>query len=169
MLTAPRIEEFLLGEKTASLNSRWSIMSDPTGCPFCIREFKGSIVREDDLFVSFLPNLQLVRGHTLIIPKRHIEPPDTLTDSEAVAIMHEVERLRSRMLERLGKGVDFWQKSRPDVPEGFNGTKVDHIHFHILPSSPGSEIYDKGIVWTLDRFAEPIGEDIQETISWLRQ
>jgi len=143
-------------------------MSEATDCPFCLREFKDRIISENEFIVSFLSNLQLARGHALVVPKRHVAPPDTLTDDEKLAVMHEVERLRARMLDGLGKGVDVWQKSRPYVPQGFNGTKVDHIHFHVLPCNPGSELYDKGIVWTRDRFTEPSTQDIEEMLAILR-
>jgi diadenosine tetraphosphate (Ap4A) HIT family hydrolase len=118
--------------------------------------------------MSFLPNMRLTPGHTLVIPKRHIEPPGMLTAEEARAIMQEIERLRSRMLEKLGSGVDIWQKSRPDLPQGHNGTKVDHIHFHVLPSRPGTELYEKGIIWTFDHFSPTTEEEADEVIPLLR-
>src|ERR1700733_3434830 len=92
-------------------------------CPFCNRTFEKVIVYENDFIVSFLPNMRLVQGHTLIIPKRHVEPPDALTIEESLAIMQEAERLRVSMLKHFGNGVDIWQKSRPDLPQGHNGTK----------------------------------------------
>jgi diadenosine tetraphosphate (Ap4A) HIT family hydrolase len=112
--------------------------------------------------------MQLVRGHALVIPKRHVEPPETLTHEESSALLQEAERLRVCLLKHFGKGVDIWQKSRPYLPEGHNGTKVDHLHFHIIPSEPGNEIYDKGIIWTFDHFTPVTSEDIEEVIPLLR-
>jgi diadenosine tetraphosphate (Ap4A) HIT family hydrolase len=142
--------------------------SPEQACPFCQRLFSKTIIHENDLTVSFLPNLRLVRGHALVIPKRHVEPPELLTPEESVAIMQEIERLRLLMLEHFGPGVDVWQKSRPQLPQGHNGTKVDHIHFHVLPSDPDSEIYEKGIIWTFDHFSPTTEQEAGEVIPYLQ-
>lgn len=142
-------------------------MSDIQDCPFCKSGFGARILYEDSLIVSFIPSLQLARGHTLIIPKRHAEPPAPLTTEEAAAIMREVDRLRNLLLKHFGKGVDVWQKSRPFLPQGHNGTKVDHLHFHVIPSSPGDELYETGLVWTRNRFSRISEQDLREVMSLL--
>jgi histidine triad (HIT) family protein len=144
-------------------------MSTEADCPFCRPLPQSALVYENDLVVSFLPSMRLALGHALVVPKRHVEPPSTLTADEARAIMQEVERLRSRMLEHLGNGVDVWQKCRPDLPQGHNGTKVDHLHFHVVPSKPGAELYDRGIIWTFDHFSPTTEEEASEVIPLLSQ
>jgi diadenosine tetraphosphate (Ap4A) HIT family hydrolase len=144
------------------------LMSTAADCPFCNRSYQKFIIYETDLLVSFLPNLRLRRGHALVIPKRHVEPPQPLTTDESLAIMQEIERLRTSLLKHFGDGVDVWQKSRPRLPQGHNGTKVDHLHFHVLPSRPGDEIYETGLVWTLDHFTSTPDSDAADVVPMLK-
>ena len=134
-------------------------MTRPEQCPFCIpsEDIRHRTIYEDDIIKSFLSKPRLTKGHVLISPKRHVAPPDSLTSQEKLATLDEIERLRLVMLAEIAQGVDVFQKSRPNVPEGTNGTKVDHIHFHVIPNNPGDELYDRGLLWTPDKF-NPLDE-----------
>jgi len=88
------------------------------------------------------------KGHSLVVPRRHVVPgEDLLTTDEILAIEHETQRLERILLSLGYMGVDSFQKTRPLIPEGTNGTKMDHYHRHIIPSSPGLNLYDDGIAW----------------------
>ncbi|HEV2412615.1 MAG TPA: HIT domain-containing protein [Candidatus Saccharimonadales bacterium] len=103
---------------------------------------------------SFLSNPRLLGAtvHALVIPNRHIIDPRHLTRVERWSLDVEIEILRAVMLGKLGlKGTDVWQKSRPDIAE--SAIKRDHVHWHVVGSQPGDQVYDTGIVWTPDRFA----------------
>lgn len=140
-------------------------------CIFCNipPEIDARIIYEDDLIRSFLSDPQLTRGHTLVVPIRHIEPPEPLKFEEAQAITTETERLRINMLNNLGRGVDIFQKSRPDIPEGHNGTKINHLHYHVLPSNPGDEMYDRGLMWTPDHFLPLNPDEMAELVPVLQR
>ena len=100
-------------------------------------------------------------GHVLIVPNRHVERPDELTDEETLAVYREAQRLITAMLGTFAKGVDTWQKTRPDMPEG--KIKVNHVHVHVLPSIPGDELYDTQLRWTADKFS-PLPENDDKKI-----
>ena len=73
----------------------------------------------------------------------------------------EVERLRGAMLKMGYKGVDVFQKTRPEVAEGHNRTKMHHLHAHVVPSNPGDEIYERGLVWgSSNSFSVPSSEEL---------
>ena len=146
-------------------------MSRPEDCPFCDPgEIGWRLIHEDEKVLSFLSNPRIVRGNALVVPRRHIEPPEPMTDQEMIAVFSETERLRSVMLGRLAfLGVDVFQKTRPQVAQGHNGTKVNHLHFHVLPSYPGTELYDTGVIWTPDRFSPLTREEAAELIPLLRK
>ncbi len=145
-------------------------MTSPENCIFCMTppEVVDRIIYEDDLVRSFLSSPRLTKGHALVIPKRHVEPPETLTLDEAQAIREEAERLRQAMLDSFAEGVDFFEKTRPHVPEGHNGTKMNHLHIHVLPSNPNSEMYERGIIWTRDHFSQLTIEETDEMIPILQ-
>jgi ATP adenylyltransferase len=133
-------------------------MTNETLCPFCTIDTKrNSIIRKNELMTSFLSNPRLMPGHALVVPNRHIETPADLTAEETLAIYEEAQRLVSVMLSTIAKGVDTWQKTRPDMPQG--KIKVDHVHVHVLPSNPGDEIYATQLRWTADAFSPRSDEE----------
>lgn len=145
------------------------------GCDFCLPEsFQDRIIYEGPLAISFLSDPKLVRGHALVVPRRHVVPDiDIVRDPEAVAIQEEIERLRSTMLGSSAiraLGVDVFQKTRSQVPQGHNGTKMNHLHQHVLPSRPGDELYDRGIIWGDPSNWQPLGtEERDEMVKALRE
>jgi diadenosine tetraphosphate (Ap4A) HIT family hydrolase len=119
-------------------------------CSFCDPAELAERVIHNDLssVFSVLSNPSMTEFHSLIIPRRHVEPTnDILTEEEIVETEYEKDRLTD-IFRALGfKGVDTFQKTRPDVPQGTGGTKMNHLHTHILPSNPGTELYERGLMW----------------------
>lgn len=138
-------------------------------CDFCVGVESWRLVNEDQHMRSFLSIQRLAKGHTLVTPKLHAEPPVHLSPQERDAILFEIERLQGAMIGRLAAGVDTWQKTRPEVAEGSNGTKMNHLHTHVIPSQPGDEVYDKGLIWTPDRFVPLTKEEAEEVLPILRK
>jgi diadenosine tetraphosphate (Ap4A) HIT family hydrolase len=125
-------------------------------CDFCgIAESEPNrIILHNESVTSFLsrPTLAGSRVHALIVPNRHVVLPHEMTDEEVLATLREADRLGQIMLETAAlavRGVDRWQKTRPDVAEG--AIKRNHIHTHVLGSGPGSSLYDKAIHWGGDQ------------------
>lgn len=97
-------------------------------CPFC-RLPPERIITDHPLCVAIRDGFPISKGHTLIIPKRHIASFFDCTDAE-----------RSAFLEIL-------QLSKTDIdaslhPDGYNigindgpaaGQTVAHLHIHLIP------------------------------------
>lgn len=121
-------------------------------CAFCSPEaFLGRTISQNELAIAVLSSPRLTPGHSLVIPKRHIEPPDTPTDEEIVAIFRLIHPLQARILGGLAAGTDIWQKSRPRVEQ--NDVKVNHTHYHVIPSNPGNPRYEGVHDWRHEQFA----------------
>lgn len=118
------------------------------------------------MVTSILSNPRLMPGHALVVPSRHVETPADLTAKEVTAIYTEAQRLTSTMLRSIAQGVDTWQKTRPEVPEG--KIKVDHLHVHVMPSNPGDELYDTQLRWTADKFSSLTRDEAKEMQAILR-
>src|SRR4051794_17155998 len=105
-------------------------MSSGEACSFCNpNELEDRIINESDLFISFLSHPRLAAGHSLVIPRRHIEMPMALHTDEITEIFSEIQRLQYQMMVgKLAIGCDVWQKYLPVVPE--DGVKMNHVHFH---------------------------------------
>lgn len=127
-------------------------------CAFC--ETTGiaeRLISTNDLASAFLSSPRLMPGHTLVIPNRHVELPSELSPEETVAIFELIKLIHTKLLGSIALGVDIWQKSRPQVDQ--DGHKVDHVHFHILPSSPGEELYDEALNWRRSEFNSLAAEE----------
>lgn len=137
-------------------------------CAFC--SFKPNdprIINFGEHVISFLANPRITPGHCLVIPKRHVDDPRDLSDIELVAINREMDRLTTKLLQNH-KGVDRWQKYRPEVAEG-TGAKMNHVHFHLLPSNPGEDLYDKALKWG-EGAHQPLSEsELKQTIKDMRE
>ena len=88
-------------------------------------------VAENEQFYAFLDINPLVKGHTLVVPKREVDYIFDLDDSE-VAAMHV-----------FAKGVALAiQKAFPckKVGEAVIGLEVPHAHIHLIPIQKESDM-----------------------------
>lgn len=113
-------------------------------CPFCdLDAEKTRIVRESDLSVVILSNPRLLEGHTLVLPKRHIEEPWQLTVAETTDIFELIWWAEAKLLAGPAAGVDIRQNYRPFLPEG--SVKVNHVHFHLVPRTNEDKLYQQSM------------------------
>ena len=95
-------------------------------CPFCD---EANYEREGDLAFTKTDSYPVSKGHTLVIPKRHISSYFECTDAERLELWSLVEEVKA-LLERTFE------------PDGFNiginigaaaGQTVPHMHIHVIP------------------------------------
>lgn len=119
----------------------------------------------NNLATAFLSSPRLMPGHTLVIPNRHIELPSELSKEETTALFELINPIHAKLLGSLAVGVDIWQKSRPQVVE--DGHKIDHVHFHVLPSTPGEELYGEALNWRRSQFGPLANEERNQILMLL--
>jgi histidine triad (HIT) family protein len=100
-------------------------------CKFVKGEIKPEIIYEDNEFLAFLDKNPMHPGHTLLIPKEHIDYFFDIEDEMLCKYMKTAkiisEKLRKSMkTEKVGLAV-----------EGF---LVRHAHLHLIPINPGMAI-----------------------------
>ena len=105
-------------------------------CIFC-KIIKGEIpshqAYKDDKVMAFLDILPISPGHTIVVPKRHINDFESLTNEELSAMMQLVKNVGHAMLEGLGaKGYSFFLDNKSAANQ-----HVPHVHFHIVPRVEG--------------------------------
>lgn len=136
-------------------------------CVFCEPDnFADRQISSNGLARAFLSAPRLTAGHSLVVPKRHVELPSELTAEEVVAISELINPIHRKLLGSIALGVDVWQKSRPQVGE--DGVKVDHVHYHVLPSMPGDEMYGEALNWRRPQFS-PLAVEERDTMLALLQ
>jgi histidine triad (HIT) family protein len=106
-------------------------MSEP-GCVFCqivAGEAEAFVVASGPTAVAFLDIAPLARGHTLVVPTRHVR--DLLDDGaralqEVAPVVEEAAHL---LVGRLGAdGLNLFQSTGTAA-----GQEVPHFHVHLVP------------------------------------
>ena len=88
-------------------------------------------VAEDDKFYAFLDINPLVKGHTLVVPKREVDYIFDLEDDELAAMQLFAKRLALAI-----------QKAFPckKVGQAVIGLEVPHAHIHLIPIQKESDM-----------------------------
>ena len=109
-------------------------------CPFCeIDKTRTRVIQETLHARVILSNPRLMPGHTLVIPKRHIEKPSEFTAEERQEIFNTVLAMQEKIMAVFSSGCDIRQNCRPFMPQ--SRVKVDHVHFHLQPREMEDELY----------------------------
>ncbi|OFJ53892.1 HIT family protein [Mycolicibacterium grossiae] len=122
-------------------------------------------IHEDDDYLAFLDIRPIVRGHTLVIPKRHTvdltdTPPDTLADM--VRIGQRIGRA-ARVSELRADGNNI---AINDGKAAFQ--TVFHVHLHVAPRHAGDKLtFAKGLVVRRDPDREETGRMLRDALAGL--
>lgn len=102
----------------------------PTTCVFCKTEvMQDQTFYEDDLVKCLLTYKPVYPGHSLIIPKRHVERFEDLTTEEINRMMSMIKKVHQAHQRVYGNCAYFLlQKNGREV-----GQTVPHVHFHYIP------------------------------------
>ena len=118
-----------------------------TTCVFCRIVSGGDrahLVFSDDVAVAFLDRVPLFPGHTLIVPRAHV---DTLTDLPAPLVgpyFARVQRLATVVestMDAAGTFVAMNNRVSQSVP---------HLHTHVVPRRPKDGL--RGFFWPRTRY-----------------
>ena len=101
-------------------------------CIFCKiinHEIPSAVVYEDQDVLAILDISQVTKGHTLVMPKKHVRNILEAVDETAEACIRTAKMLAKRIVERTGAaGVNVLTNCGEAA-----GQTVEHLHFHIIP------------------------------------
>ena len=103
------------------------------GCIFCHPYKKLTLLTESSLAYAILDGYPLTKGHSLIIPKTHIEDYfdlPFLLQSHCWQMVNEVKKIISAKYQPDGFNIGF------NVNHA-GGQKVKHTHIHLIPRYQG--------------------------------
>ncbi len=105
-------------------------------CPFCNQNILDyQKFYEDELVVALFTHKPVFAGHSLIIPKRHVEYFDMLSDEEIMHIGRVIKKVNKAAMEVFGNSAYLiLQKNGREV-----GQTVPHVHFHYIPRNAGDD------------------------------
>lgn len=105
-------------------------------CAFCDEKVLTSQkFYEDDLVIALFTHKPVFPGHSLIIPKRHVERFEMLSDEEMMRIGQVIRKVdqASRKVFKTSSYL-LLQKNGREV-----GQSVPHVHFHYIPRKAGDD------------------------------
>ncbi len=120
------------------------------GCPFCRRTEVESIA-QNRWAIAFHDGFPVSRGHSLVIPRRHVRSVFELSPDEYASVWALVGEVREKLL------LEF-------QPAAFNigvndgtaaGQTVSHAHIHVIPRFSGDVVDPRGGVrWVIPSKAD---------------
>jgi diadenosine tetraphosphate (Ap4A) HIT family hydrolase len=111
----------------------------PAACLFC-RIPAGQLLIERPLALAARDSYPVSKGHTLIIPRRHVASFFETTEEERLAMMKLLDEARTLL-------------DREHRPDGYNigvnsgaaaGQTVMHVHMHLIPRYTGDRPDPRG-------------------------
>lgn len=106
-------------------------IKESTYCSFCDRKIIDyQKYFEDEDVIGLYSHRPLLKGHCLILPKRHIERFENLTEKELLKINQLINKTHSAVQKIIDvKSYMILQKNGKEV-----GQTVPHLHFHYIPN-----------------------------------
>jgi histidine triad (HIT) family protein len=116
-------------------------------CLFCrivSGELPATIVYEDDNSVAFLDHRPLFHGHTLLVPREHVETLGELSP-EIIGPYFEAAQLLSRAVESAMDAEGTFVAMNNRVSQS-----VPHLHVHVVPRRRKDGL--KGFFWPRTKY-----------------
>lgn len=117
--------------------SKPALGSSPKGyCAFCDTDvLNRQKFYEDDLIIALYTYQPILPGHCLIIPKRHVERFDMLSEDEIAGIGRVIKKVHHAASKVFNtSSYLILQKNGLEV-----GQSVPHVHFHYIPRKKGDD------------------------------
>ena len=135
-------------------------MKTDSDCIFC-KIVAGDIpvckVLEDDAAVGFMDIGPVAEGHALLIPKEHYETIGDIPEDVAAAVLRRLPQLVAAVKTVTGcQGVNVLQNNG-----AIAGQLVPHVHFHVIPRTPGDEFHFN---WPVSKYPEGVMEELGNKI-----
>ncbi len=102
--------------------------SEPNDCVFCgigSGQLPADVVWEDGAVMAFLDRTPLFKGHTLVVPRTHVETLPELVDTSQ--LFQRVQSISWAMEEALGAAGSFVAINNRV------SQSVPHLHVHVVP------------------------------------
>lgn len=134
------------------------------GCRFCdiISNGKREFIQQSANTITILSDPYLLKGHCLVISKKHYESILEIPDEVLIELIKEVKNVEKSLLRKFGAfGCDIKQNYRPFKKE--SNLKVNHLHFHVIPRELEDELYQKSMIYEKEVF-KPLTDEIREEV-----
>jgi len=104
-------------------------MDDCIFCKIVSGEVKSSKVYEDDYVMAFDDIDPQAPVHVIIIPKKHLESVQTISNDDAIYLMHIISAAKT-IAKNKNVDISGYRLLTNHGRDG--GQSVFHLHFHLL-------------------------------------
>jgi histidine triad (HIT) family protein len=118
-------------------------------CTFCqIAEgtLPVHIVHRDENVVAFLDRAPLLPGHVLVMPTRHVETLDDLSDNLLAPVLGAVRRT-SIAVQKALRAEGSFVATNTRVSQS-----VPHLHIHVVPRNKGDGLFSTRLIWQRKKY-----------------
>jgi histidine triad (HIT) family protein len=119
------------------------------GCLFCAivaGETPADVVLDTPVVVAFLDHRPLFPGHTLVVPRAHVETLRDLDDRTRDELFAQVQRVAAAVQDATGSAGSFVAMNN------VVSQSVPHAHVHAVPRNPKDGL--RGFFWPRTRYAD---------------
>jgi histidine triad (HIT) family protein len=119
----------------------------PRPCPFCeivAGRQPAHVVLDDEVAVAFLDVRPLFPGHTLLVPREHVETLPDLPAPLLAPYFSRAQRLARVMETTLGAAGSFVALNNRI------SQSVPHLHTHVVPRNPKDGL--RGFFWPRGKY-----------------
>jgi bis(5'-adenosyl)-triphosphatase len=128
----PRLDLLLHSGSTSVSRSRSSPVSHPQNgqkCPFDHPGIRAAEYAGDDEFAAIYNIAPVLPGHSLVIPRRHVERLGLFSDIEVCHFFTLVRRITDFLSSNFKADGFDWA-----IQDGMSaGQTVGHVHLHVIP------------------------------------
>ena len=111
-------------------------MADCIFCKIVAGELPAAVVASDERALAFLDINPATRGHTLVIPRAHVQDIHEIDADDLAAATALAQTIAGRARERLGAdGVNLLHSSGSAAWQ-----TVFHFHIHVIPRYLGDPL-----------------------------
>ncbi len=129
------------------------------GCRFCeivAKTVPAEIVLDEENVVGFLDIRPVFKGHTLLVPREHIDTLLELPEPLVVPFFTTAQRVAAAMTTALGAQGTFVAMNN------VVSQSVPHLHVHVVPRTKGDGL--RGFFWPRTKYKDGEAADYGERL-----
>jgi histidine triad (HIT) family protein len=134
------------------------------GCRFCdivAKKVPAEIVLDDEDVVGFLDVRPVFKGHTLLVPREHVDTLLDLPEPLVVPLFTTAQRVAAAMTTALDAQGTFVAMNN------VVSQSVPHFHVHVVPRTKGDGL--RGFFWPRTKYEDgetaEYGERLRSALS----
>lgn len=130
-------------------------------CLFCkivAGDEPAEVVLEDEHVLGFLDVRPVFKGHTLLVPREHVDTLLDLPEPMTVPLFAAARRAAAAMSSELGAQGTFVAMNN------VVSQSVPHLHVHVVPRTKGDGL--RGFFWPRTRYADGEAREYRDRLRY---